>query len=41
MEIADIDGNGTISFDEFKELISKLDDKQENDKLQTLFDAED
>ena len=41
MEVADVNGNGTISFDEFKELISELDEKQQEDQVKTLFDAED
>ena len=41
MDIADTDGNGTISFDEYKELISKLDENQDEGKLKTIFDAED
>ena len=41
MDIADTDGNGTISFDEFKDLITKLDDKQQDDKLKNIFEAED
>ena len=41
MEIADTDESGTIDFDEFKDMISKLDDKQDDDSLKTLFDAQD
>ena len=41
MEIADTDGNGTIDFDEYKEMIIKLDDKQEEDSIKTIFDARD
>jgi Ca2+-binding EF-hand superfamily protein len=38
MEIADTDGSGTIDFVEFKDLISKLDDEQDEASLKTIFD---
>ena len=41
MEIADTDGNGFIDFDEYKDLISKLDEKHEEDSIKTIFDAQD
>ena len=41
MEIADVDGNGTIDFDEIKELVQKLEYTMEDDDLKTIFDEQD
>ena len=37
MEIADTDGSGTIDYDEFKELVSKLEYTMEDDTLKEMF----
>ena len=37
MEIADIDGNGTIDNGEFKELVKKLEYDMDQDDLDTIF----
>ena len=39
VKIADLDGNGTISFEEFKEFFMKLDDKFDEDELKEIFDS--
>lgn len=41
MEIADVDGNGTIDEEEFKDLISKLDDNLEESKVCEIFSSSD
>jgi Ca2+-binding EF-hand superfamily protein len=43
MTLADVDGNGTISLDEFKDFINKLEDGQAevstDEGLKTIFDS--
>ena len=39
VKIADLDGNGTISFDEFKEFFAKLDDSLEESALKEIFES--
>ena len=39
MDIADVDGSGTIDFEEWKEFINKLDDKQEESHIKEIFDS--
>lgn len=41
MEIADVDGSGTIDMEELKELVSKLDYTMDDDALKTIFDEHD
>jgi len=41
MEIADTDGSGTIDFEEFKELVGKLEYTMEEDALKEMFSAQD
>ena len=41
METADVDGSGTIDFDELKELVQKLEYTMEDDDLKTMFDEQD
>ena len=41
MEIADVDGSGTIDMEEFKVLVSKLEYTMEDDALKVVFDKED
>ena len=41
MDIADVDGSGTIDIDEFKDMISKLDDSISADKVKEIFDGQD
>lgn len=38
MEIADIDGNGTIDKEEFWELAQKLDEKMSQETAHSIFD---
>lgn len=39
VKIADLDGNGTISFEEFKEFFSKLDEGLGEEGLQEIFNS--
>lgn len=41
MEIADVDGSGTIDMDELKELVTKLEYTMEDDALKVIFDEQD
>ena len=41
MDIADVDGSGTIDIDEFKDMVSKLDESISADKVKELFVAQD
>ena len=41
IEIADVDGSGTIDHDELSELVKKLDEGFDQDKLKEIFDAQD
>jgi Ca2+-binding EF-hand superfamily protein len=41
MEVADIDGNGTIDVEEFKEMITKLDEKFDESKASEIFGSSD
>lgn len=38
MEIADVDGNGTIDIKEFLDFVSKLDETQTEDATKEIFD---
>ena len=41
MEIADVDGSGTIDLDELQELVTKLNYDCKGDDLKTIFDDQD
>ena len=41
MEIADVDGSGTIDMEELKELVSKLEYTMDDDALKEVFDEQD
>lgn len=41
MEMADNDENGTIEFEEFQDLVTKLDESISRDDSKTIFDAHD
>lgn len=41
MEIADVDGNGTIDLEELKELVNKLEIKMDDDAIKVVFDEQD
>ena len=41
MDVADINGNGTIDAEEFQEMINKLDEKFEESKIKEIFSSND
>jgi len=41
MELADVDGNGTIDAEEFKDMINKLDSNIDEEKINEVFSAHD